>query len=36
MFELALAGIILVLFYVSLALFGADSRDGEDWFRHLR
>ncbi len=26
--------VVFILFYVSVAMLGADTRDGEDWSRH--
>lgn len=36
MIEMAWIGVALILFYLSVVMFGADTRDGEDWSKHLR
>lgn len=36
MIELIWTGTVVILVYLSLVIFGVDSRDGDDWHRHLR
>lgn len=36
MIEAVLTGVALVLFYLLVVMFGADTRDGEDWSKHSR
>jgi hypothetical protein len=36
MIEFVWTAVILLVFYLSVVMYGADSRDGEDWYRHLR
>ena len=35
MLELIWTGGVVILVYVSLVLFGVDSRDGDDWHKHI-
>ncbi len=36
MIEFVWTAVILLVFYLSVVMYGTDSRDGEDWYRHLR
>ena len=36
MIEAVVTGVALILFYLSVVMFGADTRDGEDWYKHSR
>ena len=36
MIEVGWLGVVFILFYLSVGMFGADTRDGEDWFKHPR
>lgn len=36
MIEFAWTAATLLVFYLSVVIFGVDSRDGDDWNKHLR